>query len=179
MNTESTNHGTPSHLTRLWMDAQPSVLSFICAAIPRFHDAEDVLQEVAVDIADNFDRYDPSRPFVAWAIGIARRKIAQHFRSHQRDSLLIHSEMLESVAEAHVQRHDQLDERREALGQCLEELDSKAQDVIRMRYSENLHSPEIAQQLDSTSGSVRVMLTRIRTKLNDCIESKIASGGSK
>ncbi len=30
-----------AQMAHLWMDAQPSVLSFICAAVPHFHDAED------------------------------------------------------------------------------------------------------------------------------------------
>ena len=179
MSTQDNNADAPRQLARLWMEAQPSVLSFICASIPRFHDAEDVLQEVAVDVADHFDRYDPSRPFVAWAIGIARFKVAAHFRQQNRESPLLSGEMIDLVAEAHERQHEQLDDMREPLETCLEELSAKARRVVKMRYSEDLRSGDIAEKIGSTSGSVRVMLVRSRTQLLDCIKEKLSSGGPK
>lgn len=163
-----------AQMARLWMDAQPSVLSFICAAVPRFHDAEDILQEVAVDVATNFARYDADRPFVAWAIGIARNKIAAHYRQDQRRPAVLSDQVLQRVAEAHVVQHAAVKDLRVALEECLDELAPKARSVIRMRYGDELRSDAIANELRSTSGSVRVMLTRIRTQLSDCMHRKTA-----
>lgn len=163
-----------AQMARLWMDAQPSVLSFICAVVPRFHDAEDILQEVAVDVATNFERYDAGRPFVAWAIGIARNKIAAHYRGDQRRLAVLSDQVLQRVAEAHAEQHAVANELRVALEECLDELAPKARSVIRMRYGDELASDAIASELHSTSGSVRVMLTRIRTQLSDCMHRKTA-----
>src|SRR4051794_12552203 len=59
-------------LARLWTESQPVVAAFILSVIPDFHQAEDVLQQVAVVLVREFDRFDPSRPFLPWALGIAR-----------------------------------------------------------------------------------------------------------
>ncbi len=160
------------------MDAQPSVLSFICAAIGRFHDAEDVLQEVAVDVAENFSQYDRNRPFVAWAIGIARFKIAAYYRDRGRQQCLLDESLLENLCEAHVTQHDHLGEMRQALEDCLERLAPKARSLVQMRYQDDLRSPQLAERLGSTSGSVRVALTRIRNQPLDCIRGKLAQGAA-
>jgi RNA polymerase sigma-70 factor (ECF subfamily) len=159
------------------MEAQPSVLSFICAAIPRFHDAEDVLQETAVEAADHFDKYDDSRPFVAWAIGIARYKIAAFYRKHNRQTSLLSERVLEEVERVHVRLHPRHNARRVALEECLEQLPAKSRALIEARYRENLASEEMATRSGLSSGSVRVTLTRIRTKLLECVQSKLEQGG--
>lgn len=58
-------------LARSWVRAQPSVLAFLVASTPQLSDAEDLLQEVAAQAARQFDKYDPDRPFLPWALGIA------------------------------------------------------------------------------------------------------------
>ena len=157
------------------MDAQASVLSFICASIPRFHDAEDVLQEVAIEIADHFDQYDETRPFIGWAIGIARFKIAAYFRKHSREEALLGGALLARVADAHIAQHTQLDERRRFLEECLDELPSKSRSAIIMRYGDEASSEVIAEKIGSTEGSVRVLLTRTRVRLLDCVRAKLAA----
>jgi|SRR5688572_11777929 len=58
--------------TRLWTEAQPLIAGYINSFEPEFDRAEDLLQDVAVILLRKFPEYDPQRPFVAWAIGIAR-----------------------------------------------------------------------------------------------------------
>ena len=49
-----------------WERARTAVFAQLLAGIGSFHDAEDVLQEVAVSVAKNYSSYDSTRPFVAW-----------------------------------------------------------------------------------------------------------------
>ena len=67
-------------VARLWVLAQPTVSAFIASLVRDFRDRDDVLQDVAVAVIDSFRSYDPSRPFVAWAIGIARNEVRHHLR---------------------------------------------------------------------------------------------------
>jgi RNA polymerase sigma-70 factor, ECF subfamily len=59
-------------LARLWTESQPVVASYILSIIPNFHQAEDVLQQVAAALVGEFQRFDPSKPFLPWVLGIAR-----------------------------------------------------------------------------------------------------------
>ena len=59
--------------TRLWTLAQPSVSAFVSSVVRDFRDRDDVLQDIAVAVIESIDLYDTERPFVAWAIGVARK----------------------------------------------------------------------------------------------------------
>ena len=45
------------------------------AVVPDFQEAEDLLQDVAVILLRKFPEYDAQRPFVARAIGMAKREV--------------------------------------------------------------------------------------------------------
>lgn len=62
--------------TRLWTLAQPAVSSFVSSVVRDFRDRDGVLQEVAVAVIESFESYDSKRPFLAWAIGVARNRWA-------------------------------------------------------------------------------------------------------
>lgn len=61
--------------TRMWTLAQPAVSAFITSVVRDFRDRDDVLQDVAVAVIESFGRWDPERPFAAWAIGVARNQV--------------------------------------------------------------------------------------------------------
>ena len=58
-------------LARLWTESQSVVASYIFSLVRDFHLAEDILQQVAVVLVREFEKYDPSRPFLPWTMGIA------------------------------------------------------------------------------------------------------------
>ena len=78
-------------LSRLWMQAEPSVNAYVFAAVQRFEDAEDVVQQVALTAARRFEEYDDSRPFVAWVLWLAKSKIIDHYRVQGRQKLVKNS----------------------------------------------------------------------------------------
>lgn len=172
---ESDSAAQRRQLARLWMEAQPSVLSYICAGVHRFHDAEDILQEVAEDAAARFDSYDASRPFVAWALGIARYKIADHYRARQRagaDDLQLSEPALVALADAHVRRVDSIKPMYAALEDCMDELSNRNRVMLKLRYEDDESSAAIAERFDTTAKTVRVTLTRVRAQLAKCIKAK-------
>lgn len=174
---ESESAAQRRQLARLWMEAQPSVLSYITSAVRRFHDAEDILQQVAEDAAARFDAYDPSRPFVAWALGIARFKIADHYRARDRkEDMQLSEPALVALADAHVRQVESIKPMHAALDVCMAELTDRARLMLKLRYEDDLPSAAIADELDTTSKTVRVTLTRIRAQLATCIKSKTEGG---
>ena len=173
-NMDDDRAGERLELARLWMGAQGSVLSFICAAIPKFHDAEDVLQQVAMEAAKGFHSYDPSRPFVGWVLGIARRRIARYFAANKSQPVIFSDPALEALEQRYVTEHSTYDVRREALDKCIGEMDGRSREILDMRYEEALNSEEISARAGVTVGSIRVILTRIRKKLAECVRGKLA-----
>ena len=75
-------------LTRLWLEAEPSVQAYIFSAIRCAYDAEGVVQQIALTVARRFDEYDGARPFVAWALWLTKSHIADHYRKQGRERLV-------------------------------------------------------------------------------------------
>ena len=162
-------------LARNWIKAQPSLKAFIIASTPQFSDAEDLLQEVAAEVALRFDDYDPSRPFLPWALWVAKIKIADFYRLKQRRQVVFLEESIDALAAACVRAQDTLTEERRALDRCLAKLTDRSRKLLHMRYFEDLPPQQIGIILGMASQSVRVSLSRIRTALSECVLHVIGS----
>ena len=161
-----------------WTKAQRQVGAYICALVPDFHQAEDVLQRVAVTVAKKFDQYDPSRPFLPWAVGIAKIEVREHRRQLAADRHVFADNLVvERVAESFQEMADELDHSRRALRECLQIVAGRALRALQLRYLEERNIPTIADSLGMNPGAVRVMLHRTRNALRDCIERRLRAWG--
>ena len=160
--------------THYWLEAEPSVSAYVFASICGFHDAEDVVQRIAQELARRFDEYDLKRPFVGWALWIARSRVIDFYRAQNRAQVVFSDELLGRLADTIASQADGRSQRREALEVCLDELPSRSRRLLDLRYVEELSAEDTAQEIGSTSGSVRVLLSRVRTVLAGCIERRPA-----
>lgn len=159
-----------------WERARTAVFAQLLAGIGSFHDAEDVLQEVAVSIAKNYGSYDPQRPFVAWALGITRNHMLMYFRQHQRDRLLFNDHLMGIIARHLETMSDEAtDLRREALHKCLQKLDAQQRRLIEMRYSGSHSIVEIADSLGKSTAAIKGSLHRVRKVLERCVRIRTKS----
>ena len=161
-------------LTRLWLEAEPAVRAFVGASVRGFHDAEDVVQQVALTVARRFDEFDTSRPFLAWALWLAKSRIIDHYRQQARQRRLFSEGLLDRLAAALVSQQAEMPARQAALELCLERLPEKSRRLLTLRYAEDASVADLATAVQSTAGAVRVMLFRIRDLLSQCIEKQLA-----
>ena len=160
--------------THYWLDAEPSVSAYVFASISGFHDAEDMVQRIAQELARRFDDYEASRPFVGWALWIAKSRVIDFYRTQNRAQLVFSDVLLGQLADTIAGQADGRSLRREALEACLDELPPKSRQMLDLRYVEERTAEETAREIGSTSGSVRVLLSRVRTVLAHCIERRLA-----
>jgi RNA polymerase sigma-70 factor (ECF subfamily) len=160
--------------THHWLEAEPSVSAYVFASISSFHDAEDVVQRIAQELARRFDEYDSGRPFVGWAIWVARSRVIDFYRAQNRTRVVFSDELLRQLADTIVEQAEGRSLRREALEACLDELPPRSRRLLDLRYIEEQSADEMAQETGSTSGSVRVLLSRVRSVLANCIQRRLA-----
>ena len=165
--------------TRRWTEAQPIVAGYINAVVPDFQESEDLLQEVAVVLLRKFSEYDPQRPFVAWAIGVAKREVLMLRRRHARNFLCYHADLLERLSEAYEELAPELEDRSRALRECLRTVRGRASELLRLRYEDSLKPNEIAARVGMAVIAVRVMLSRTRAALRECVERKLKFQNSR
>ena len=154
----------------LWTQSQPMVMAFIRSMVTNLDDAEDVLQQTAYDIATHFDDYDPERPFVAWAVGIAKYKVLAYRRDSSRSREVFNNDALEQIATAYADQSDHLSENARALDHCLDKLSAKARTLIELRYTRELKPASIAEQIGTSPSTVSNALSRTRELLRTCIQ---------
>ena len=161
-------------LSRLWMHAEPAVNAYVFAAVQRFQDAEDVVQQVALAAARRFEEYDDTRPFVAWVLWLAKSKIIDHYRVQGRQKLVFSETLLDQTAARLVERQAAAHAGAAALEKCIEKLPPRSRKLLDLRYVDDASMEVIAETIDSTAGSVRVMLFRIRDLLAECVKVELA-----
>lgn len=160
-----------------WSRVQPIVQNYVLAIIRRPQDVDDVVQEVAVTVCKDLERFDRSKEFLPWVLSIARFRAIDSQRRMGRDRMVLSTEVLESL-EGPITRATVRDsDRWAALEQCLERLQPKAAHIIRMRYSAGTSVKEIAHRLRKTPNAISILLNRSRAALLDCIQNIVRDAG--
>jgi len=148
-----------------------NLFAFVLSIVRDFALAEEVLQEVAVVVCDQWADFRPGTNFGAWAARIARNKIWNMSRAARRE-LLLSPEAIEAVeraAEAEPEASGL-----EAVRQCLEGVGGRTRSVLVMRYRQGMSGAEIARRTKSTVTAVHMALSRARAALARCVEARLA-----
>ncbi|UUO04670.1 sigma-70 family RNA polymerase sigma factor [Blastopirellula sp. J2-11] len=164
--------------TRLWTEAQPVVSQYVDSLISDSWMARDIVQNTSVALLLKFEQYDATRPFIAWAMGVAKFEILGSRRDTARNRIICDPDLLDQYTTAWAEISPQLGDEALALRQCVGKLETKQQEMLRLRYVEDLNSDKIASQLGRTSTSIRTTLHRIRLALRRCIEGQLPSKGA-
>lgn len=158
---------------RLWTSAQPTVANYVHALVRDHSAAKDVLQETAMVLFRRFADYDSDRPFVSWALGIARFQVLGLHRDAARSLVTFDEELLERFTESWAEAPASVTDRAAALQPCMERLAAHAKRLVRLRYFEGMNSDEIARETGGNGAAVRVALQRIREQLRACVERQL------
>lgn len=161
-------------LTLYWTAAQRMVAAFLRTLVPNPPDREDLLQRVAVVVVRKYSQYDRARPFATWAMGIAKQEVLAYRRRHKTERRLFDDAMVERIALTYDRfQSEGLSDHSDALEQCLKKLQGRARKAIELSYTQGMKTSQIAQQLGLSDGAVRMLLSRTRDILRDCIERQL------
>ncbi|QOV91231.1 sigma-70 family RNA polymerase sigma factor [Humisphaera borealis] len=163
--------------TRLWTAAQPLVSAFVTSVVRDFSARQDVLQDIAVAVIESFDRYDPSRPFIGWALGIAHNQVRLYFRRTRRDRLVFDDDTVATLATTFEETSPAQVQSLDYLKDCIGKLDRRSRDLCDLRYVQDLKPASIAERTGVASNTVAKALQRVRDQLRECIERKVAREG--
>jgi RNA polymerase sigma-70 factor (ECF subfamily) len=157
----------------LWGEAHLSVRAYIQSLVGDPETADDLLQEVALAAFTSFASYDPTRPFIGWALGITRHHIHRSWSEKTRQRLVVSDmALIADMAQIAEDADDVAVARRESLRACLDHVQGRSWEILRLHYGEDVGTKEIAERLGIAVGHVRVLMHRIREALRDCIERR-------
>lgn len=114
------------------------------------------------------------KDFQAWAIRVAKFEVLAHVRDRNRERLAFYPELIEVMTEEVKVHAGVLEARQLALRKCLARLPVDKQQLIRMRYAEDLSVSQVAADMGRSLGSVKAMLRRLRSLLHECVEKQLS-----
>lgn len=164
---------------RYWEKLRPAVVAYLYARTGDHATVDDLSQEVALAAWRGFDALNPTVGAEAWAMGIARHKLADYFK--KRGSIAgSHVEALPATAidEAALRVADKINARASALRGCIKSLGPSQRELVARRYAHDEAIAAIATATGRTENSIKVRLHRIRAVLRRCIDAALARGGS-
>jgi RNA polymerase sigma-70 factor (ECF subfamily) len=163
---------------------QARLYGYVHSLVPDINDADDLYQQTALILWDKFAEFDRSRDFFAWGCGVARGEVANFLRRRARQRLYLAADLNLLLAEAHAEMtDDELDDRRDALGRCVEKLPPADRALLAECYGESADVRAAAGRRNRSTHSVYNSLRRIRKALFDCVTRALAReagpGGSR
>ena len=159
----------------LWTKSHTVVASYIRSTIIDFHKAEDILQETAATVAEKFDEYDSSRPFLPWALGVARFKVLEALRRSSRDRHVFDEQLVTQLSMTYAELQSSASDMHVALERCVESVRGRSRKLLELRYVREKTADAIAEATGMTAGAVSVALHRVRIALHDCIQRQLSA----
>ena len=137
-------------------------------------DAEDLTSEVFTRAFANIHRYKwQGKSFLAWLYTIARNAVADRRR---RDRPTVELDNAYGLAADGPTAHDQavLGEQVDALRGAVKHLTGEQQEVLVLRFVENLSSREVASKLGKNEGAIRALQFRALGRLRKILRDDVA-----
>ena len=156
---------------------QRQIFSYIYALVPNRYDAEDLLQETSLVICEKFNNFEEGTDFVAWGCQIAYWRVRYSRQKFARSKVIFDQEIVDILAQTADTMVDELDDRHEALGRCLQKLHPRDRELLLVRYEPGSGVEEAARRSGRTVQTAYKALARLRKLLLDCVSTKVASGG--
>ena len=141
--------------------------------------AEDVLQEVFVQIWEKAPLYDPTRGKpTTWAVTLTRNKAIDRLRSIQRRSRLQEDLQQETATAELADEHSSfhavaLDESGKLIRDALHELGSDQREALELAFFQSLSQSEIAERIGQPLGTVKARIRRGLLKLRELITPRL------
>ncbi len=149
-----------------------AVFGLVCKVLRNHAQAEEVTQEVWVEVWRTAGRYRAERGSVLnWLLTLAHRRAVDRIRAVEsaaardhRAALLEQTPAFDEVFEQ-VQAHDE----REELLRCLRALSEIQRQSVTLAYYQGLTYKEVAEELATPLGTIKTRLRDGLIRLRDCL----------
>jgi RNA polymerase sigma-70 factor (ECF subfamily) len=158
--------GESSAFGLLYDHYQPMIYRFVYLKTSRREDAEDLTHQVFLQAWQSIRTYkDFGHPFSSWLYRIARNEVIDHYRTKKPSVAIedVDPEYFSAIDDAFEAVERNLDIHRVVT--VLKTLKPEYQDVIIMRFIEELSPKEVAAALKKSEGAVKLIQHRALKQL--------------
>jgi RNA polymerase sigma-70 factor (ECF subfamily) len=167
-----------SALAEFYDQTAASLFSFAMRMLNDSHDAEEVIQDVFVQIWNKAPSFDPAIGLAFnWAMSIVRNRCVDRLRSRQRRAKVIveveDPAEVQVAAEASTSGTAPAQDEIKAVRTALQTLPKDQKQAIEMAFLKGLSHHEIAAALNEPLGTIKARIRRGMLKLRDGLEAYV------
>lgn len=158
----------------LYTSVHGRLLSYIMMMVHNQAASEDLLQETATIMWENFEQFQENTNFTAWAISIARNKTLEYLRDNRKTKKLFKSEFYEKLSHVAENSTSDYSLRVDVLEGCINKLNENDQKIIKLRYKHNVSVKDISLKIGSPMSTMYFHISKILGLLRICISKSLA-----
>ncbi|MBI2623757.1 MAG: sigma-70 family RNA polymerase sigma factor [Candidatus Liptonbacteria bacterium] len=168
---ENAVKGEASAFGQLYDHYQPKIYRFVLFKVSQREEAEDLTHEVFMSAWQRIRTYrDFGFPFSSWLYQIARNRIIDHYRTKKASTPIDAVDPEYFVAPASAPRAVEEKIEVERVRRALGKLKPEHQDVVIMRFIEELSIKETAAALGKTEGAIKLLQHRAMKALQELVD---------
>jgi len=161
---------------------QRRLRAIVASWCPPSIDADEISHLAFIQAFKRIDDYRPGSSFFAWLCTIARYQLLAELKKVKREGankkkyldVVLARTLQSTLSGVELMEEDRVD----ALRDCTAQLDERAREVLRMRYTGEASIAAISQQTGKSISAIKFQLFRIRQILRDCVNRKLGLQGS-
>ncbi|MGI5899095.1 MAG: RNA polymerase sigma factor [Christensenellales bacterium] len=143
------------------------IYSYALARVGSHQDAQDILQETMLAIWRGIGSFKGESSFKTWLMGIARRKISDHFRSIYKTGGMPLSDMGDKLsADGGMSSLDEAVD----IQNAVKKLNDSERELVFLVFTAQMTYAEASKTLEVPVGTVKSRMSRIKSKLKAQLE---------
>lgn len=158
-----------SEFMRLVFAHDRRIYTFIYTLVCKHNDAEDIFQDTLVVMWNKFDAFEDGGDFGSWGVGIAHNLVRNFRKKNARSRQIFTDEMEQVLAFQAQQAVERIDDRIDALRQCLKRVNYDDLRITLLRYEQRMSVKQIAERIGQNVQRVYAALARTNDRLLRCI----------
>ena len=162
--------GEASAFGFLYDHYQPKIYRFVLIKVSQREEAEDLTHQVFLHAWTHIGQYqDVGFPFSSWLYRIARNQVIDHYRTKKAHLSIDEVDENRFAADAAHERNLDTAMTLERVRHAIRSMKPEYQDVIIMRFVEDLSIKETAHASGKTEGAIKLMQHRAMKTLKQLI----------
>jgi len=157
--------------------AQCDLAAYLCYLLGNPSDVDDVVQETNMTLCREWERFDPERPFIAWAKTVAYYQAMTWLKTVSREKVVFDETVVDFLAVMDSREEeagaDETERRTYWLGEGLKTLPREHRSLVNFRYRRHYTLAQLSRRYKMSVASLSFLLIRIRKQLGDFIVKKM------
>ena len=156
----------PGALAELYDRHFDGIYRYLFTRVRHQADAEDLTEQVFLKMVDSISRYRPQGvAFSSWLYRIAHNLLVDRYRRAGREAVELSAQVQDNRAHTDPAAMAQNSDERRRLSEAIQRLTPEQQQVITMRFIDNLDVDEIARLTHRRPGAIHSMQHRALASL--------------